>query len=92
VAASPAAVSCHTRSRASGSSRSPLAVKRADIDRYRNWLCELVDAAGEPAAHGQPRFAPATIARRLTTVRSLLCLARRSAHDRRIARRARRRP
>lgn len=47
-----------------------LAVKRSDIDRYRNWLAELVDADGEPAAHGQPRFAPATIARRLTTVRS----------------------
>jgi integrase/recombinase XerD len=47
-----------------------LAVKRADIDRYRNWLSELVDGGGEPAAHGQPRFAPATVARRLTTVRS----------------------
>ena len=47
-----------------------MAVKRADIDRYRNWLSELVDGDGEPAAHGQPRFAPATVARRLTTVRS----------------------
>ena len=35
-----------------------LAVKRADIDRYRDWLSELVDGDGEPAAHGQPRFAP----------------------------------
>jgi integrase/recombinase XerC len=48
----------------------PLRVKRADVDRYRNWLAELVDADGESAAHGQPRFAPATVARRLTTVRS----------------------
>lgn len=47
-----------------------LAVKRSDVDRYRNWLAELVDADGEPAAHGQPRFAPATVARRLTTVRA----------------------
>jgi site-specific recombinase XerD len=54
----------------SGRSLAPVAVKRADLDRYRNWLCELVDADGEPAVHGQPRFAPATVARRLTTVRS----------------------
>jgi site-specific recombinase XerD len=48
----------------------PLAVGRRDIDRYRNWMSELVDADGKPTLHGQPRFAPATVAKRLSAVRS----------------------
>jgi len=49
----------------------PRDVSRPDVDRYRNWLGELVDDTGETAANGHPRYAPATIARKLTAVRSL---------------------
>jgi integrase/recombinase XerD len=49
----------------------PLAAGRRDIDRYRNWMSELVDADDKPSRHGRPRFAPATVAKRLSAVRSL---------------------
>ena len=49
----------------------PRDVSRPDVDRYRNWLGELVDDTGETAANGHPRYAPATIARKLAAVRSL---------------------
>ena len=48
----------------------PLAAGRREIDRYRNWMSELVDADGKPSRHGRPRFAPATVAKRLSAVRS----------------------
>jgi integrase/recombinase XerD len=48
----------------------PLAAGRRDIDRYRNWMSELVGADGKPSRHGRPRFAPATVAKRLSAVRS----------------------
>ena len=47
----------------------PLAAGRPDIDRYRNWTSELVDADGKPSRLC-PRFAPATVAKRLSAVRS----------------------
>lgn len=50
--------------------RHPLEVARPDVDRYRNWLSEIVDRDGKPAAHGRPRFAPATVARRLSAIRA----------------------
>jgi len=48
----------------------PRDVARPDVDRYRNWLAELVDPSGKPAANGRPRYAPATVARRLSAVRA----------------------
>jgi integrase/recombinase XerD len=48
----------------------PLAAGRPDLDRYRNWLAQPVDPEGRPAANGRPRYAPATVARKLSAVRS----------------------
>ena len=60
----------------------PLAAGRREIDRYRNWMSELVGADGKPSSHGAPRFAPATVAKRLSAVRSFYSyLVDRSAID-----------
>ncbi len=48
----------------------PRAVARPDVDRYRNWLAEPVGPDGKPAANGRPRYAPATVARKLSAVRA----------------------
>lgn len=48
----------------------PLQARRPHIDRFRNYLTELVDADGKPSASGQPRYQPSTVARRLAAVRS----------------------
>jgi integrase/recombinase XerD len=48
----------------------PRDVSRPDVDRYRNWLSEPIDADGRPAANGQPRYKPATVARKLSAVRA----------------------
>jgi hypothetical protein len=48
----------------------PLSAGRREIDRYRNSMSELVDADGKPSRHGASRFAPATVAKRLSAVRS----------------------
>jgi len=48
----------------------PLRVARPDVDRYRNWLSELVGPDGTPVSNGRPRYAPATVARRLSAVRA----------------------
>jgi len=48
----------------------PRDAARPDIDRYRNWLAEPVDAQGAPATNGRPRYAPATVARKLSAVRA----------------------
>ena len=48
----------------------PLAAARPELDRYRNWMSERVGADAKPARHGRPRYAPATVARRLSAVRS----------------------
>jgi integrase/recombinase XerD len=50
--------------------KDPRNAARPDIDRYRNWLAEPVDADGKPAANGRPRYAPASVARKLAAVRS----------------------
>ena len=42
---------------------------RPDIDRYRNWLGEKVDASGKAASNGRARYQPATVARKLSAVR-----------------------
>jgi integrase/recombinase XerD len=42
---------------------------RPDIDRYRNWLGEKVDANGKAASNGRARYQPATVARKLSAVR-----------------------
>jgi integrase/recombinase XerD len=49
----------------------PLQTGRPDIDRYRNWLAEPIGPDGKPATNGQPRYAPATVARKLSAVRAL---------------------
>lgn len=48
----------------------PLELARPDADRYRNWLSELVGPDGKPASNGRPRYAPATVARKLSAVRA----------------------
>jgi len=48
----------------------PRDASRPDIDRYRNWLAELVDADGKPAADGRPRYSPSSVARKLSAVRA----------------------
>ena len=48
----------------------PRDVSRPDVDRYRNWLAELIGPDGKPAANGRARYAPATIARKLSAVRA----------------------
>ncbi len=48
----------------------PRDAARPDIDRYRNWLAEPVDAEGKPATNGRPRYQPATVARKLSAVRA----------------------
>jgi site-specific recombinase XerD len=48
----------------------PLRAARPDIDRYRNWLAELIGPDGRPAANGRPRYAAATVARKLSAVRA----------------------
>jgi integrase/recombinase XerD len=53
-----------------GRGKHPREVSRPDVDRYRNWLSEPVDADGNPAANGRPRYAPATTARKLSAVRA----------------------
>lgn len=53
-----------------GRDRHPLKVERPDVDRYRNWLSEPVGPDGEPAANGRPRYAPATVAKHLSSVRA----------------------
>ena len=47
-----------------GRGKHPRDVSRPDIDRYRNWLAELV------GPDGRARYAPATIARKLSAVRA----------------------
>ena len=46
-----------------GRGKHPRDVSRPDIDRYRNWLAELIGPDGMAAANGRARYAPATIAR-----------------------------
>ena len=53
-----------------GRGKHPRDVSRPDVDRYRNWLAELVGPDGKPAANGRARYAPATIARKLSAVRA----------------------
>ena len=53
-----------------GRDKHPRDVSRPDIDRYRNWLAELIGPDGKPAGNGRPRYAPATIARKLSAVRA----------------------
>jgi site-specific recombinase XerD len=53
-----------------GRGKHPLELTRPDIDRYRNWLSELVGPDGKPATNGRPRYAAATIARKLSAVRA----------------------
>ncbi len=48
----------------------PLQARRNDIDAYRNWLTQELGPDGRPSEHGKRRFAQATAARRLATVRS----------------------
>jgi integrase/recombinase XerD len=48
----------------------PREVARPDVDRYRNWLAEPIGPDGKPAANGRPRYAPATVARKLSAVRA----------------------
>ena len=48
----------------------PLQTARPDIDRYRNWLAETIGPDGRPATNGRPRYAPATVARKLSAVRA----------------------
>lgn len=48
----------------------PLEAQRPDLDRYRNWMLELVDEQGRPSSSGRQRFAPSTVARRLSAIRS----------------------
>ena len=40
--------------------------RAAEIHRYRNWMSELIGADGELSRHGRTRFAPATVAKRLS--------------------------
>ena len=44
----------------------PREVARPDVDRYRNWLAEPIGPDGKPASNGRPRYAPATVARKLS--------------------------
>ena len=53
-----------------GRDKHPRDVSRPDIDRYRNWLAELIGPDGKPASNGRARYAPATIARKLSAVRA----------------------
>jgi integrase/recombinase XerC len=48
----------------------PRDASRPDIDRYRSWLGELVDADGKPAANGRPRYSSSGAARKLSAVRA----------------------
>ena len=48
----------------------PREVARPDVDRYRNWLAEPIGPDGKPASNGRPRYAPATVARKLSAVRA----------------------
>jgi integrase/recombinase XerD len=48
----------------------PLDAQRPHLDRYRNYMTELVDGDGRASGSGRPRFASATVARRLAAVRS----------------------
>ena len=48
----------------------PREVARPDVDRYRNWLAEPIGPDGKPATNGRPRYAPATVARKLSAVRA----------------------
>jgi hypothetical protein len=57
----------------------PLQAARPDIDRFRNWLAQTIGPDGKPAANGRPRYAPATVARKLSAVRAALHLSDRAA-------------
>lgn len=48
----------------------PLSAARPDIDRFRNWLGQPIGPDGKPALNGRPRYADATIARKLSAVRA----------------------
>jgi site-specific recombinase XerD len=48
----------------------PLEAQRPHVDRFRNHLTELVDQDGRPSPSGRPRYAPSTVSRRLSAVRS----------------------
>ena len=48
----------------------PLQTARPDIDRYRNWLAETIGQDAKPTTNGRPRYAPATVARKLSAVRA----------------------
>lgn len=48
----------------------PLEAQRPDLDRFRNYLSESVDADGNPSLAGRPRYAPTTVARRLSATRA----------------------
>lgn len=48
----------------------PRDVTRPDVDRYRNWLSEPIGPDGRPASNGRARYAPATVARKLSAVRA----------------------
>ena len=57
--------------------RPALAVTDRDINEYRNWMAQVVGVDGEPSRGGDPRFAPTTIARRLSVVRNFYAYAAR---------------
>jgi integrase/recombinase XerD len=48
----------------------PLEAQRPHVDRFRNHLTELVDQEGHPSPSGRTRYAPSTVSRRLSAVRS----------------------
>jgi site-specific recombinase XerD len=48
----------------------PLEAQRPHVDRFRNHLTELVGPDGDPSPSGRPRYAPSTVSRRLSAVRS----------------------
>lgn len=48
----------------------PMRAQRPDLDRFRNHLSEPVGPDGKPSTAGKPRYAPTTVARRLSAVRA----------------------
>ena len=69
-----------------GRDKHPRDVSRPDIDRYRNWLAELIGPDGKPASNGRARYAPATIARKLSAVRAFYSYLVRAPRHPRLAR------
>ncbi len=48
----------------------PLEAQRPHVDRFRNYLTELVGPTGTPPPPGRPAMHPSTVSRRLSAVRS----------------------